>query len=122
MLDRVEVKLDPKVPFTNYFQSVCGDLRWESSPTELYKEKVYLEGEFGATVILLRWCRFGASHKIVFLETAKTTLRQMAETIENIFDCTSGISGWRELMLPSTSPGFRWNGFEVTSACPTNTI
>jgi hypothetical protein len=90
VLDRVEVKLDPEVPFTNYFQSVCGDLRWESSPTELYKEKVYLEGEFGATVILLRWCRFGASHKIVFLETAKTTLRQMAETIENIFDCTSG--------------------------------
>lgn len=89
MLDRLEARVGPEIPFTNYFESAYRRLRRESLPTELYKEKIFLGREFGSKVILLLWCRFGASHKVVFLETARTTLRQMAATIESIFECNS---------------------------------
>ncbi len=85
MFDRVEARAGPEVPFTQEFESACRGLRRYRDPADNYKEMIYLR-EFGVDAILFRWCRFGASHKLVFLQAGRKTLRQIAIGIATILD------------------------------------
>ena len=86
MLHRVELRLDPEIPFTNAFTTVYRQIRRRSRPTRLYKEKIHLS-RLGFRILLLLWCRFNASHKVVFLQTADMTIERMAALAASIFDC-----------------------------------
>lgn len=86
MFDRVELRADPEIPFTDCLETLYPNLRRRSSPTENYKGMLDLRG-FGLEALLFIRCRFGATNKIVFRGAAKMTLRQMAAGAAGVFDC-----------------------------------
>jgi hypothetical protein len=86
MFDRMELRADPEIPFTDCLETVYPNLRQRSSPTENYKGMLDLRG-FGLEALLFIGCRFGATNKIVFRGAAKMTLRQMAAGAARVFDC-----------------------------------
>lgn len=86
MFDRVELRADPEIPFTDCLESAYPDIRQKSSPIKNYKGRLDLK-KFGLEAFLFIRCQFGATNKIVFRRATKTTLRQMADGAAKVFDC-----------------------------------
>jgi hypothetical protein len=84
VIDKLEITVDPEIPLSAEFESEFQQMR--KLPHDLYKEKASIRAH-GVNAILLRHCRFNATHKLSMVRSSEMTLDQTATFIENIFDC-----------------------------------
>jgi hypothetical protein len=86
MFDRVELRADPEVPFTDRLVSAYPQLRQKLNAIKNYRGRLYLR-DFGLDAILFVECQFGAANKLIFRSASRMTLRQMAAGVATVFDC-----------------------------------
>ena len=83
-IDKVEVTVEPEVPLNTRFETEYR--RMQKMSDEIYREKTDIR-PLGIKAVLLRYCRFNATHKLSIVGVSQMKIQDVAELLVKVFDC-----------------------------------
>jgi hypothetical protein len=109
VIDKLELSVASRIPFTPAFESVCRRIR--PAPSKFYKARLDLRKYWN--VILHRSCRFNGTHKLVIVNSAEVSVQQMDALIGQIFQCDPLALRVARVDLAADVPGIPVQWFRV---------
>jgi hypothetical protein len=84
VIDKLDIVADPEVPLTKGVESEYSRAR--KIPDKTYKGKAYVR-LLGKSAVLLRYCRYNATHKLCIVGVSRMTIQDVAALVLLVFDC-----------------------------------